>query len=78
MLGYYLITFKSSNHAMDGEFKTKHLQTRLITLPEDISANCGFALKVIENLDEVLKILDKNYEKVYKRWFILIIVQQLL
>lgn len=67
MLEYYLITFKSSNHAMDGEFKTSHLGTRLITLPQDISSNCGFGLKVTKNLDEVLQILGTNYEKVYKR-----------
>lgn len=52
---------------MDGEFKTSHLGTRLITLPQDISSNCGFGLKVTKNLDEVLQILGTNYEKVYKR-----------
>ncbi|WP_246060444.1 DUF3343 domain-containing protein [Peptoniphilus catoniae] len=66
MLTYHLITFKSSNYAMAAEKKTQDLGTRLITLPSWISSDCGFGLKVGENLNKVLDVLGReNVEGVY-------------
>ncbi len=63
---YKLLTFKSANHAMEAEKKTKDLKTRLITLPSWITSDCGFGLKVGENLDDVVKILGReNIEGIY-------------
>ncbi len=51
---------------MEAEKKTKDLGTRLITLPSWITSDCGFGLKVGENLEDVLKILGReNIEGIY-------------
>ena len=51
---------------MEAEKKTKDLKTRLITLPSWITSDCGFGLKVGENLDAVVKILGReNIEGIY-------------
>ncbi|NVP24767.1 DUF3343 domain-containing protein [Treponema phagedenis] len=61
MLGYYLITFKSSNRAVANEAKTEKFNTRLITVPNEIKSDCGFALKVWEkNYEEVIKIMKEE------------------
>lgn len=52
---------------MEAEKKTKDLRTRLITLPSWITSDCGFGLKVGENLEDVLKILGReNIEGIYE------------
>ena len=51
---------------MAAEKKTKDLRTGLITLPSWITSDCGFGLKVGENLEDVLKILGReNIEGIY-------------
>lgn len=63
---YKLLTFKSVNYAMEAEKKTKDLKTRLITLPSWVTSDCGFGLKVGENLEAVVKILGReNIEGIY-------------
>ena len=65
-MSYKLLTFRSVNYAMKAEKKTKDLRTRLITLPSWITSDCGFGLKVGENLEDVLKILGReNIEGIY-------------
>lgn len=65
-MSYKLLTFKSANYAMEAEKKTKDLKTRLITLPSWVTSDCGFGLKVGENLDDVVKILGReNIEGIY-------------
>ncbi|EFR33719.1 conserved hypothetical protein [Peptoniphilus harei ACS-146-V-Sch2b] len=65
-MSYKLLTFKSVNYAMAAEKKTKDLGTRLITLPSWVTSDCGFGLKVGENLEAVLKILSReNIEGIY-------------
>lgn len=65
-MSYKLLTFKSANYAMEAEKKTKDLKTRLITLPSWITSDCGFGLKVGENLDDALEIIGReNIEGIY-------------
>ena len=65
-MSYKLLTFKSANYAIEAEKKTKDLKTRLITLPSWVTSDCGFGLKVGENLDDVVKILGReNIEGIY-------------
>ena len=65
-MSYKLLAFKSANYAMEAEKKTKDLKTRLITLPSWVTSDCGFGLKVGENLDDVVKILGReNIEGIY-------------
>lgn len=65
---HILFSFDTTSSAMAALDKTEHLEgTRLIPLPTEIGAGCGFCLRVEKKeLENALNILDKaDYHKVY-------------
>ena len=65
---HILFSFENTSTAMAALNKTEHLKgARLIPLPTEIGAGCGFCLRVDKSeLENALDILDKSdYDKVY-------------
>lgn len=65
---HILFSFENTSSAMAALDKTEHLAgARLIPLPTEIGAGCGFCLRVDKSeLENALNILNKSdYDKVY-------------
>ena len=65
---HILFSFENTSSAMAALEKTEHLAgARLIPLPTEIGAGCGFCLRVDKNeLENALNILDPSqYDRVY-------------
>jgi len=43
---YYLLTFETITHVMEAETQLKKYGASLVALPGEISAGCGFALRL--------------------------------
>ena len=54
MLGYFLLTFDSSNKSIKTErvLRRNKLAARVIPVPEELSKGCGFAVRLDGNLEE--------------------------
>ena len=61
---YYIITFNSINDALKAEKLTESLDGTIIPIPPEISADCGFALRINEL--EVAKNIEFAFSDVYK------------
>ncbi len=58
---YALITFKSTNYALQGEeiFREEKLTFKTIPTPRDVSTSCGLSLLfLLEDIDKVQKLID--------------------
>lgn len=65
---HILFSFETTSSAMAALDKTEDLEgARLIPLPTEIGAGCGFCLRVDKSeLENALNILDKSeYDKIY-------------
>ena len=63
MLGYFLLTFDSSNKSIKAErvLRRNKLAARVIPVPEELSKGCGFAVRLDGNLEEAKNLLrEKN------------------
>lgn len=64
----YLISFKSTHHAMMMEMKIKEKNIKALTIPTPraISNSCGMSIKLMEEveLDELVKIIETDDMKV--------------
>lgn len=64
----YLISFKSTHHAMMMEMKVKEKNLKALTIPTPraISNSCGMSIKLMEEveLEELVEIIEKDDLKV--------------
>lgn len=64
----YLISFKSTHHAMMMEMKVKEKNLKALTIPTPraISNSCGMSIKLMEEvkLGEIVEIIEKDDLKV--------------
>ena len=64
----YLISFKSTHHAMMMEMKVKekNLKARTIPTPRAISNSCGMSIKLMEEveLEKLVEIVEKEDLKI--------------
>lgn len=64
----YLISFKSTHHAMMMEMKIKELQIKSLTIPTPraISNSCGMSIKLMEEIElqNLVKLIEENDLKV--------------
>ncbi|MGB5824793.1 MAG: DUF3343 domain-containing protein [Proteocatella sp.] len=64
----YLISFKSTHHAMMMEMKVKEKNLKALTIPTPraISNSCGMSIKLMEEvkLEEIVEIIEKDDLKV--------------
>ncbi len=63
MLGYFLLTFDSSNKSIKAErvLRRNKLAARVIPVPEELSKGCGFSVKLEGDLDLAKTLLlEKN------------------
>lgn len=69
---YGLITFKSTNYALQGEqiFKENNFIFKTIPTPRDVSTSCGLSLLfLVEDIDKVKDLVnqgDLNIDSMYK------------
>lgn len=64
---YGLITFKSTNFALQGEeiLKDNDLTFKTIPTPRDVSTSCGLSLLFLEeDIDKVKKLIDQEILKI--------------
>ena len=60
-MNHYVITFNSINDALKAEKLTAALGGAIIPIPSEISADCGFALR-LNDLEATRKILKAEFE----------------
>lgn len=70
-MSYYIIVFKNTLDAMNGEKTVKELDLnfRMMPTPTSITQSCGICVRV-ENLEDINKILEKEnftYKNIYLR-----------
>lgn len=63
MKGYYIITFKNTHSAMEGEkiLKKEQVLNQVMPTPTVVTRSCGISLKIEEDeYPKIVAIIDKN------------------
>lgn len=63
MKGYYIITFKNTHSAMEGEkiLKKEKVNNQVMPTPTIVTRSCGISLKIEEEeYPKIIEIIDKN------------------
>ena len=65
-MDYYVVTFESITDAMYADKLVSSLGGIIIPVPSEISADCGFAVKIPEPVLPLNIINETDYFKIYK------------